>query len=77
MLTAAKSSLTFLMKSCRQKHSEENNWWRNVNQDITKNSPSNILYFFVNFNVIFKIIRDPDDHFCRNSFELRMILQNI
>ena len=43
MLTAAKSSLTILMIICRQKQSQENIWSRNVNQNITNNSPSNIL----------------------------------
>ena len=43
ILRAAKSSMTILMKSCRQKHTYENIWWRNVQQDITNNSPTNIL----------------------------------
>ena len=43
MLTAAKSSLTILMIICRQKQSQENIWSSIVNQNITNNSPSNIL----------------------------------
>ena len=43
MLTAAKSTLTILMIICRQKQSQENIWSINVNQNITYNSPSNIL----------------------------------
>ena len=32
-----------MMISCRQKQSHENIWWRNVNQNITYNCPSNIM----------------------------------
>ena len=43
ILTAPKSSLAILMIFCRQKQIQENIWWGNVNQNITYNSPSNIL----------------------------------
>ena len=42
-LIAVKSSLTILSKSFKRKQNLENIWWRNVNQNITNNSPSNIL----------------------------------
>ena len=38
-----KSSLTFLMKTFKKKDSWENICRKNVNQNITNNSPSNIL----------------------------------
>ena len=44
MLTAAKTSLTILKKSFRFKHNWQNIWRRNVDQNITNNSPSNILW---------------------------------
>ena len=43
MLTVAKNSLTISMIFCRQKQSQENIWLKNINQNITYNSPSNIL----------------------------------
>ena len=43
MLTEAKTSLTILMKSFRLKHKWQNIWRRNVDKNITYNSPSNIL----------------------------------
>ena len=43
MLTAAKYSLTILMKSSREKLSYENIWRRNVHENTTNNSPSNIF----------------------------------
>ena len=43
ILTATKNSQTILMKSCREKHSMRNIWWRNINQKLTNNSSSNIL----------------------------------
>ena len=43
MLTAAKSFLKVLMKSYRLKHTWESDGRRYVNQNTTKNSPSNIL----------------------------------
>ena len=43
MLTAAKISLTILMKSFRLKHNWQNSWRRKVDHNITNNSPSNIL----------------------------------
>ena len=49
MLTATKTSQTFLMKSCRQKQMQENIWWRNFIQDIINNSPSNILWNYIQF----------------------------
>ena len=44
MIAATKSSLTNLEKSFKQKRIWENIWRRNVNQDTTNNSPSNILW---------------------------------
>ena len=41
MLTA--SSLTVLVKSYRQKHIWKNIWRRNVHQNTTNKSPSNVL----------------------------------
>ena len=35
MLLAAKSSLTILMRSCREMHSWKDIWWRNVNQNLS------------------------------------------
>ena len=49
MLIAAKSSLTILMKSRKQRHSLEKVWWRSVNQNITTNSPSNIMWNLSHF----------------------------
>ena len=49
MLTAAKSSLTILMKSRKQKHTLENIWWGNVNYNITSISPLNILWNLSHF----------------------------
>ena len=43
MLTAAKNSLTILMQSCRQKQMWKTIWRRNVVQNFTNYSPSNIL----------------------------------
>ena len=43
LLTGPKSSLTILMKSCRQMQVLENIWRSNVNQRTINNSPSNIL----------------------------------
>ena len=42
MLTAAKTSLTILMKSFFLKHDWQNIWRRNADQNITNNFPSNI-----------------------------------
>ena len=42
MLTAAKTSLTILMKSFFLKHDWQNTWRRNADQNITNNFPSNI-----------------------------------
>ena len=39
ILTYNQSCLIILMKSCRQKHSSERIWRRNVNQNIAYNSP--------------------------------------
>ena len=44
MLTAAKTSLTMLRKSFRLKHNWQNITRGNVDEHITNNSPSNILY---------------------------------
>ena len=42
-LTAAKTGRTILMKSFSLKHHWQTIWRRNVDQNITNNSPSNIL----------------------------------
>ena len=42
ILTAAKSILTLLMKSFRQRQTLANIWRRNVNKNTSNNSPSNI-----------------------------------
>ena len=42
-LTAAKTSQTISMKSFRLKHNWQSIWRRNVDNNITNNSPSNIL----------------------------------
>ena len=47
--TVAKSSLTILMQSCKQKTSWRNISKRNVIQNITNNSPSNVLQDHAHF----------------------------
>ena len=49
ILTAPKSSLTMIF--CRQKQSQENIWWGNINQNITHNFPSNILSSHSQFQI--------------------------
>ena len=72
MLTAANlSSLTILMKSCRQKQSWENIWRSNVVQSITNDSPSNI---FKNQSQLLSYCREYHcSLFIEFSFSLRII----
>ena len=43
ILTASKDNLAILMKSFRQKHCKKNIWRRNINQNSTNSSHSNVL----------------------------------
>ena len=43
LIPTAKKKTVILKKSCKQKHSLEDIWRKNIIQNIANNSPSNIL----------------------------------
>ena len=49
----------------------ETNWRRNVDQELTYNSPSNTFQFMINLKVILKSISSPDDT-CHGDFQAWM-----
>ena len=60
MHTAAKTSLTLLMKSFRLKLNWQNIWRKNNDPNISNNSPSNYFKIILNSKVIYKRITDLD-----------------
>ena len=70
MLTAAKSSLAILIKSCRQKQRWKNIWKGNVFKNLSNNTHWKISWTVSYSKAIYKSIIDLDDTSNRKSFQL-------